>query len=48
MDEVFSKYLIPQMFAQVSQGKLSAADSVKQTASQVNQIYAKWKARGKI
>ncbi len=48
MDEVFSKYLIPQMFAQVSQGKLSAADSVKQTASQVNQIYAKWKAAGKI
>ena len=29
MDEVFSKYLIPQMFAQVSQGKMSAADSVQ-------------------
>jgi multiple sugar transport system substrate-binding protein len=48
MDEVFSKYLIPQMFAQVSQGKLSAADSVKSTAQQVNEIYKKWKARGKI
>jgi multiple sugar transport system substrate-binding protein len=48
MDEVFSKYLIPQMFAQVSQGKMSAADSVKSTASQVNDIYAKWKQRGKI
>jgi multiple sugar transport system substrate-binding protein len=48
MDEVFSKYLIPQMFAQVSQGKMSAADSVRTTASQVNDIYAKWKDRGKI
>ena len=48
MDEVFTKYLIPQMFAQVSQGKLTAADSVSQTNAQVKQIYAKWKAAGKI
>lgn len=48
MDEVFTKYLIPQMFAQVSQGKMSAADSVSQTNAQVKQIYAKWKAAGKI
>jgi multiple sugar transport system substrate-binding protein len=48
MDEVFSKYLIQQMFEQVSQGKMSAADSVKSINSQVKDIYAKWKARGKI
>jgi len=48
MDEVFSKYLIPQMFAQASQGKMSAADSVRSIASQVKDIYAKWKERGKI
>src|SRR4051812_32611289 len=48
MDEVFSKYLIPQMFAQVSQGKMSAADSVKSISGQVKDIYAKWKERGKI
>jgi multiple sugar transport system substrate-binding protein len=48
MDEVFSKYLIPQMFAQVSQGKMSAADSVRSTNAQVKDIYAKWAARGKI
>jgi multiple sugar transport system substrate-binding protein len=48
VDEIFSTYLIPQMFAQVSQGKLSAEDSVRQTKSQINTIYAKWKARGKI
>jgi multiple sugar transport system substrate-binding protein len=48
MDEVFSTFLIPTMFAQVSQGKLSAEDSVRQTKSQINKIYAKWRARGKI
>jgi multiple sugar transport system substrate-binding protein len=48
MDEVFSKYLIPQMFAQASQGKMSAADSVRSIATQVKDIYAKWRERGKI
>jgi multiple sugar transport system substrate-binding protein len=48
VDEVFSTFLIPQMFAQVSQGKMSAEDSVASIKSQVNTIYAKWKARGKI
>jgi multiple sugar transport system substrate-binding protein len=48
IDEIFQKYLIPQMFAQVSQGKMSAADSVKSTAAQVKDIYARWKQRGKI
>ncbi len=48
IDEIFSKFLIPQMYAQVSQGKLSAQDSVKSTAKQIKQIYAKWKAAKKI
>ncbi|MHB8651362.1 MAG: extracellular solute-binding protein [Gaiellaceae bacterium] len=48
IDEIFSKYLIPQMFAQVSQGRLSAADSVRDTMSVVKDIYAKWRKRGKI
>jgi multiple sugar transport system substrate-binding protein len=48
IDEVFSKYLIPQMFAQVSQGKLSAHDSVRDTMSAVKNIYAKWRKRGNI
>jgi len=45
---VFTKYLIPQMFAQVSQGKMSAADSVRSTNSAIKDIYKKWKAAGKI
>jgi hypothetical protein len=36
------------MFAQVSQGKLSAADSVRDMNSTVKDIYAKWRKRGKI
>jgi multiple sugar transport system substrate-binding protein len=48
VDEILTNSLIPNMFAQVSQGKLSAEDSVSQTKAQVNQIFAKWKARGKI
>jgi multiple sugar transport system substrate-binding protein len=48
VDEVLTTYVIPNMFAQVSQGKLSAEASVAQAKAQVNAIYAKWKARGKI
>ena len=48
VDEVFSKYLIPQMFARVSQGQMSAQESVKDTMSTVKDIYAKWRSRGKI
>jgi multiple sugar transport system substrate-binding protein len=48
MDEVFSTFLIPQMFAQVSRGKMSAAQSVASIKSQVNAIYAKWRARGTV
>jgi multiple sugar transport system substrate-binding protein len=48
IDELFSKFLIPQMYAQVSQGKLSAQDSVKSTSKQIKDIYAKWRKAGKI
>lgn len=48
MDEVFSTFLIPQMFAQVSQGKLTAAQSVAQTNAQIKAIYKKWIARGVV
>jgi len=48
MDEVFSTFLIPSMFAQVSQGKMTAAQSVAQTQAAVKQIYAKWTARGAV
>ena len=46
--EVLDRYLIPQMFAQVSQGKATAAESVRATARQMKRIWARWKAAGKI
>ena len=36
------------MFAQVSQGKFSAEDSVRHTNTAIKDIYAKWRKRGKI
>ena len=48
IDEIFSKYMIPAMFAQVSQGKLSAASAVRSTAREMTQIWAKWRTAGKI
>jgi hypothetical protein len=36
------------MFAQVSQGKMSAAESVRSTAKEMKRIWAKWRAAGKI
>jgi multiple sugar transport system substrate-binding protein len=48
VDEVLSRFLIPQMFAQVSQGKMGAAESVRATASELKRIWAKWKAAGRI
>jgi multiple sugar transport system substrate-binding protein len=48
IDEMFNKFLIPQMFADVSQGKKTAEQSVRDTNAQMKQIWAKWKKAGKI
>src|SRR5262249_37917519 len=46
--EVLETFLVPRMFAQVSQGKATAAESVRTTALQMKQIWAKWRAAGKV
>jgi multiple sugar transport system substrate-binding protein len=48
VDEVFSTFLIPQMFAQVAQGKESAADAAKRMDGQVRRIFAKWRKAGLV
>ena len=48
VNETLDRFLIPRMFAQVAQGKLSAASSVRSTASEMKQIWAKWKTAGKV
>ncbi len=46
--EVFGKFLIPKMFAQVSQGTMSAADAVSAADHDFRDIYTKWRKLGKI
>jgi multiple sugar transport system substrate-binding protein len=46
--EVFGKFLVPRMFAEVSQGKMSAADAVSAADKEMKSIYAKWRKLGKI
>ena len=46
--EVFGKFLIPKMFAEVSQGKMSAADAVSAADHDFRDIYTKWRKLGKI
>jgi multiple sugar transport system substrate-binding protein len=48
IDEIFNTNLIPQMFAEVAQGKKSAADSVRDTHRESQRIFRKWRNRGKI
>jgi multiple sugar transport system substrate-binding protein len=46
--EVFSLYLIPQMFAEVAQGKRSPADAARTYHNQIGKIFTKWRRAGKI
>jgi multiple sugar transport system substrate-binding protein len=48
IDEIFNTFLVPQMFAQVAQDKLSAADAARAAQRQMNAIFGKWRAQGKI
>jgi len=48
VQETLDRYLVPRMFAQVSQGAMSAEDSVHATAAQMKRIWARWRAAGKI
>ena len=44
--EMFNKFLIPQMFAQVAQGKMTAQAAASSYQNQFKTIFAKWKAQG--
>jgi len=48
VNEIFVTNLIPQMFAQVAQGKMSAQDAVNAANRQMTGIYRKWKRRKKL
>jgi multiple sugar transport system substrate-binding protein len=42
IDEIFNRYLVPQMFAQVAQGKLTPADAVSSFDKEFQRIHRKW------
>jgi multiple sugar transport system substrate-binding protein len=46
--EVFDTFLIPQMFAEVAQGRRSPEDAARDYHRRIGTIFAKWRRRGKI
>jgi multiple sugar transport system substrate-binding protein len=47
-DEVFNKFLIPKMFAQVSKGQMTAQEAVNAANRDIQAIYRKWRRLGKV
>ena len=47
VDEVFSKFLIPQMYAEAARGG-DAQEAVSAAEKQVNAIYDQWRSLGKV
>jgi multiple sugar transport system substrate-binding protein len=48
MDELYNTFLIPQMFAEVAQGKTSPADAVRTFDRKAKTIWAKWRRQGLV
>jgi multiple sugar transport system substrate-binding protein len=48
IDEIFQTWLLPQMFAEVAQGKSTPADAVSSFARKAQGIYRKWKNQGLV
>jgi multiple sugar transport system substrate-binding protein len=46
--EVFSTFVIPNMFAQVARGSKSPEAAVKEAAAQCRQIFEKWRKQGLV
>ena len=48
MDELYNTFLIPQMFAQVAQGKATPEEAVSAFAKKAQSIYRKWRNQGLV
>ncbi len=48
IDEVFTKWVLPKMFAQAASGKQTLEDALDQGNKEMSHIYQKWQAKGKI
>ena len=47
VQEVLDTYLVPRMFAQVSQGRMTAEESVHVAAAEAKRVWARWRKAGK-
>lgn len=48
IDETFSKWILPKMFAQAVSGKVTLEEALDQGYKEIESIYQVWSARGKI
>jgi multiple sugar transport system substrate-binding protein len=48
IDEIFNTFLIPQMFAEVAQGKSTPAEAVSAFSRKAQGIYRKWRNQGLV
>ena len=48
VDEVFSKFLIPQMFARVARGDMTPDEAMRAAHREISAIFNKWRRRKKI
>jgi multiple sugar transport system substrate-binding protein len=48
IDEIFNKFMIPQMFAEVAQGKRTPAEAAKVYDRSFKRIFQKWRNLGKV
>jgi len=48
VSEIFNTFLVPQMFAEVAQGKSSPQDAARSAQSAMQAIFKKWKDAKKI
>jgi multiple sugar transport system substrate-binding protein len=48
VSEIFNTFLIPQMFAEVAQDKMSPADAARAAQNQFKVIFNKWRNAKKI
>ena len=48
IDEIFSKWVLPKMFAKAASGTMALEDALDQAHKEMTQIYQTWSEKGKI
>ncbi len=48
VQEALDSYLVPRMFAQVSQGRMTAEESVRVAGAEAKRIWTRWRKAGKL